>query len=169
MKLETRRLIIFPLTYEQLLLYVQAENKLEKELSLNEGNRTVPPALRDAFIETILPAVADPENDYLYSTLWTIVSKEHNQMVADLCFKGEPNEQGEIEIGYGTYEEFQGNGYMTEAIAAIANWAFVQPKVKTILAETDQQNIASHRILEKNNFKTYQTTEAMLLWRRHKP
>jgi ribosomal-protein-alanine N-acetyltransferase len=168
MKLETRRLIIFPLTYEQLLLYVQAENKLEKQLALNAGNRTVPPALRDAFTETILPAVADPENDYLYSTLWTDVSKEHNQMVADLCFKGEPNEQGEIEIGYGTYEQFQGNGYMSEAIAAVTTWAFNQPGVKTILAETEQQNIASHRTLEKNNFKIYKTTEAMLLWRRFK-
>jgi len=165
MKLETERLVIFPLTYDQLIMYLQAENRLEEVLSLNKGNRIIPQELLDAFKETILPAVADTTKNYLYSTLWTIVNKELNQMVADLCFQGEPNERGEIEIGYGTYDEFQGKGYMTEAIGAITRWAFNQPNVKTILAETDQSNLASHRTLAKNNFKPYKKVESMIWWK----
>jgi RimJ/RimL family protein N-acetyltransferase len=122
----------------------------------------------DALKETILPAVFS-SNNYLYSTLWTIVHKEKNQMVADFCFKGTPGQAGEIEIGYGTYEEFQGQGLMTEALGAMIEWAFRQPNVNTILAETDQSNEASHKILTKNNFKQYKVVDAMIWWKLEKP
>lgn len=44
-------------------------------------------------------------------------------MIGDLCIVGEPNQEGEIEIGYGVYDEFQGRGFMTEIVAGIAIWA----------------------------------------------
>ena len=165
MTLETPRLTIFPLTYDQLVLYLQDDSQLERELNLNETVRIIPHALLDAFNSTILPAVADTSKNYLYSTLWTIVCKERNQMVADICFKGEPNSKGEIEIGYGTYDEFQGMGFITEAIGAVSRWAFSQPKVTAIIAETDQINLASHRVLQKNGFEKYKTTETTFWWR----
>lgn len=168
MKLETDRLIIFPLSHQQLGLYLQAENKLEDTLGLYRGNRTISVELMDALKETILPAVFS-SNNYLFATLWTIVHKERNQMVADLCFKGIPNHAGEIEIGYGTYEEFQGNGFMTEALGAMIAWAFSQPNVNTMLAETDQTNEASHRTLLKNNFKQYKVVDAMIWWKLDRP
>jgi len=168
MKLETERLVIFPLSYDQLVLYLQGNNKLEEDLNLKKGNEKIPQELLEAFNETILPAVADNSRDYLYSTLWTIVSKEKNQMVADLCFKGEPSEHGEIEIGYGTHDAFKGNGFMTEAIGAIKVWAFNQPGVKTILAETDQNNLASHRTLAKNYFRPFKKVESMIWWKLEK-
>ncbi len=86
-------------------------------------------------------------------------------MVADVCFKGMPNAAGEIEIGYGTYDEFQGKGFMTEALGAMIEWAFSQPGVKTMLAETDQTNEASHRTLLKNNFKQDKEVDKMIWWK----
>lgn len=168
MKLETNRLIIFPLSYQQLDLYLQAENKLEDALGLHKGNRVISVDLAEALKETILPAVFS-SNNYLYSTLWTIVHKEMNQMVADFCFKGAPDHAGEIEIGYGTYEEFQGKGIMTEALGAMIEWAFSQPNVNTILAETDQTNAASHKTLLKNNFKSSKVVGAMIWWKLERP
>jgi [ribosomal protein S5]-alanine N-acetyltransferase len=168
MKLETHRLIIVPLTPAHLNLYLQADGRLEAELGLPYTPRTVPQALVEAMQETILPLVADPTKNYVYATLWTIISKAATQMVADLCFKGEPNADGEIEVGYGTYEQFQGQGYMTEALQAVANWAFTQPKVKAITAETDESNIASHRTLEKNGFTRYAMRGEMIWWRLEK-
>ncbi|SDD24847.1 GNAT family N-acetyltransferase [Williamwhitmania taraxaci] len=165
MIIETPRLTIFPLTFDQLVLYLRDDSQLERELNLNEAVRVIPQALLDAFNETILPAVADPSKNYLYSTLWTVVCKERNQMVADLCFQGEPNREGEIEIGYGTYDLFQGMGFITEAIGAVVRWAFSQPKVKAIIAETDQTNVASHRVLEKNGFVRVRTSESSFWWR----
>jgi len=36
-------------------------------------------------------------------------------MVGHLCIVREPNAKGEVEVGYGTYDEFQNKGFMTEA------------------------------------------------------
>ena len=37
-------------------------------------------------------------------------------MVGDLCLMGEPDENGMVEIGYGTYEDFRKRGVMAEAV-----------------------------------------------------
>lgn len=162
--IETERLIIKPLTYEQLLKYMKSDNSLEKELGLKESLRTISDELREALEETILPGVADPFKNYLFSTLWTIISKEENRMVGDLCFVGEPNCDGEVEIGYGTYEEFQDRGFMTEAVSRMINWAKTQPAVKSIVASTDKSNVASYKILIKNNFTKTGETDTLLNW-----
>ena len=78
--IETERLIIKPLTYGQLLKYIKADNSLELELELNETSRTISPELKEALEQTILPNVSDTKNNYLYSTLWTVISKKENQM-----------------------------------------------------------------------------------------
>ena len=165
MQIESDRLLLIPLTYEHLILYLQGEQKLERALNLEDSGRTISPELIEAFHETILISVANPANDYLYYTLWNVIDKTSRQMVADLCFKGEPNAKGEIEIGYGTYPAFTGKGYMTDAIRVLVKWAFDQPDVKTILAETERTNTASHRTLEKNNFIPFKVKGEMIWWR----
>lgn len=165
MKLYTSRLEIIPLSYSQLQLYIQENCLLERELSLELIPREVPIELAEAFTTTILPAVKTASN-HLFSTLWTIVVKEQNVMVGDLCFKGTPNEAGEIEIGYGTYDQFQGKGYMTEAIAAITDWALSQKGVRVVVAGTLANNVASQRVLEKCGFTSYKNSDEMIWWRR---
>jgi ribosomal-protein-alanine N-acetyltransferase len=162
--LETERLLIRPLSYNQLREYTELNNRLEQSLGLNSFTRTLPDELKEALEQVILPQVAASDN-HLYATLWTIIDKERKLMVGDLCFKGAPNAQGEVEIGYGTYDSFQGRGFMTEAIGAIAQWALKQPEVRAILAETDINNISSHRTLSKNSFKVYKKVENMIWWR----
>jgi [ribosomal protein S5]-alanine N-acetyltransferase len=163
--IETERLILKPLTYEQLKKYIRLDNSLETELSLNETLRTISPELKEALEKTILPNVADTSKNYLFSTLWTIISTEENKMVGDLCFVGEPNTEGEVEIGYGTYEEFRKRGFMTEAVAGIIEWAEKQPNILSIIASTEKSNIDSYSILERNNFEKYGETEILYNWR----
>lgn len=150
--IETKRLILKPLTYDQLVKYIKADNSLEIELNLNETSRTISPELKEALEQTILPNVADTSKDFLYSTLWTLIFKNANKMVGDICIVGEPNPNGEIEIGYGTYNEFRKKGFMTEAVSGMISWAKCQPKVFSIIASTEKDNIASFTILLKNNF-----------------
>lgn len=150
--LETERLILKPLTYDQLVKYIKADNSLEAELKLNKTSRTISLELKEALEQTILPNVADKSKDYLFSTLWTLISKSENKKVGDICIVGEPNSTGEIEIGYGTYEEFKGKGFMTEAVNGLIGWAKTQPKIIAIIASTDKNNIASFTILKKKQF-----------------
>jgi RimJ/RimL family protein N-acetyltransferase len=163
--IETERLILIPLTHGQLIKYVKLDNSLETELNLNETSRTISPELMEALEQTILPNVADPNKNYLFSTLWTVILKKENKMVGDLCFVGEPNEEGEVEIGYGTYEEFRKRGFMTEAVGAMIKWAGKQPGIRSIIASTMKSNIDSFSVLEKNNFIKSGETETLYNWR----
>lgn len=164
--LETERLWIQPLSFDQLRQYIQLDHSLEESLGLNPNERTLPGEMKEAMEQVILPQAAAAGPDLVYSTLWTIIDKEKKIMVGDLCFKGAPNAAGEIEIGYGTYRDFQGRGFMTEALGAITHWALQQPGVRAILAETDAENKSSHKTLSKNRFAVYQKVENMLWWRR---
>ena len=163
--IETERLLLKPLTHKQLIKYIKNDNSLEDELNLNKSSMTISKELKEALEKTILPNVADSTKNYLFSTLWTVIDKEHNKMVGDLCFVGEPNEDGEVEIGYGTYEEFRGNGFMVEAVKGLITWAKNHPKVKSIIASTEKNNIASYTILEKNNFLKVGETDTLFNWR----
>lgn len=164
-RVETERLILVPLTYEQLLKYTRDDNSLELELSLNETERTITPDLKEALELTILPNVKDKSKNYLYSTLWAAILKEENKMIGDLCFVGEPNMAGEVEIGYGTYEAFRNRGFMTEALGGMVQWAAKQPEVGSVFAATEKHNLASCAVLIKNNFAKFGETETLYHWR----
>ena len=164
--IETLRLTLKPLTYDQLLKYIRCDHSLESELGLNPSDRSIEPALVEALEQTILPHVADPARNYLFNTLWTAIDRDAQQMVGDLCFVGEPNEAGEVEIGYGTYPEFQGQGYMTEMVNGMVEWAKTQPGVRAIIASTDATNVASYRVLQKNNFVQTGDGDGVLKWLR---
>jgi len=163
--IETNRLLIKPLTLDQLIKYIQCDGSLEEELHLNPTSRTISEELKEALEQTIVPNVADTSKNYLYSTLWTAISKSDNKMIGDLCIVGEPNENGEIEIGYGTYDEFQGNGYMTEMVGGMIGWAKKQKIIKAITATTNKENFASFKVLLKNNFIKTGETESEFQWK----
>ncbi len=163
--IETERLIIKPLTYEQLAKYMRSDNSLETELNLNTSKRIISADLKEALEQTILPDVADSAKNYLFSSIWTIISKADNKMVGDLCFMGEPDEDGKIEIGYGTHEEFRKRGFMTEAVGAMIKWAEKQPDIRTIIASTCKSNVDSFSVLQKNNFVKSGETGTLFNWR----
>lgn len=150
--IETKRLILKPLSLDQLKMYILNDGSLEKELNVKHLKRSISVELQEAIEQTIIPNVSNPSNNYLYTTLWTIISKKENIMVGDLCFVAPPDYNGSIEIGYGTYENLQNKGFMTEAISGIIDWASHQQEIKKIVASCDKDNFASYKVLEKNHF-----------------
>jgi RimJ/RimL family protein N-acetyltransferase len=107
--------------------------------------------------------VANPLKNHLFFTLWTMIWKEKNCLVGDLCFVGEPNEFGEVEIGYGTYENYRNMGFMSEAVSGMINW--FKPYLNAVLASTEKDNPASAKVLTNNNFTNYDQDERLLHWR----
>ena len=69
------------------------------------------------------------------------------------------NERGET--GYTLEPEFHGKGYMTEALEKSIDYAFNTIKLKSIEAYTSKNNIASIKVLTKNNFIIDETQEAI--------
>ena len=105
--------------------------------------------LKIAYGEMLASCEANPEQRQWYAA-W-FIELPTGERIGELCFKGLSSD-GIVEIGYGLLPEFWGNGYASEAVSAMTEWASKQPGVKMIEAETDVGNIASQRVLEKAGF-----------------
>jgi Acetyltransferases, including N-acetylases of ribosomal proteins len=68
-------------------------------------------------------------------------------------FKGKPDENGVVEIGYSIMEEHQRKGYASEAVKALTRWAFGFPNVNKIIAQTFPENSGSIKVLGRCGFK----------------
>ena len=67
-------------------------------------------------------------------------------------FKGLPQPDGAIEIGYGIIPSQQSKGFATQAVNSLVQEAFSTAEVQTVLAHTVPKNRASQRVLKKNGF-----------------
>jgi [ribosomal protein S5]-alanine N-acetyltransferase len=63
-----------------------------------------------------------------------------------------PPQHGQVQMGYSVLPEFQRRGFATEMVRGLATWAFVQPDVVVIAAETEWANPGSVRVLERCGF-----------------
>ncbi len=159
----TDRLEIIPLSHSQLVAYTSPD-QLEKLLGLTENGRTVSERITAKIISEILPKIVTEKQSNLFDTFWIIVLKPINTITAEFCFKGEPNDDGVVTIGYATGKEFQNAGIMTEAIQAIISWVFKHTTTRIITATTDPTNYSSHRVLEKNRFVVKQENPDNWIW-----
>lgn len=72
---------------------------------------------------------------------------------AGICgLKGKPSADGTAEIGYSVLSQFQKQGLASEAVDGLLKWAFAQPSVTRVIAETYPELKPSIRVLEKNGF-----------------
>ncbi len=80
------------------------------------------------------------------------IDNDYPILCGSIGFKGPPDKRGTVEIGYSVLPEFQRQGLATEMVAGIIPWAKHQPEVRQIEAETNINDKASIRVLEKNGF-----------------
>ena len=92
---------------------------------------------------------------------YVLVPRAHGNAIGTAGFFGPPNEAGEVTIGYGMVEPEWGQGYGTQAVAALVAICRAHGGVTAINADTDLDNIGSQRVLEKNGFEHARTTEAL--------
>ena len=163
-ELQTKRLRLIALDRENLRLSLEDAQSMERNLGLNRGSRVEDEGIETA-VRQMLAVVVEDEARYLWSTHWQVVLREQNRIVGGLCFKGPPNEAGEVEIGYGTSSAYRRRGLMTEAVQELVRWAFGQPLVLSIVAETDRDNFGSHRVLRKCGFAPCGDGGQFLWWK----
>ncbi|KOS62828.1 GNAT family N-acetyltransferase [Lysinibacillus agricola] len=163
-ELSTKRLRLIPLNAKYLELLINEEKTLEIELSVSSKETFLDEELRQA-LKFRLSKVLEDEENYIWYTNWVIVSKEKNSIVGGIMLKGQPNEQGEVVIGYYTFPQYQGKGYMTEAVRMMKDWLLRQCNVKYVIADADKNNIASHKVLQKAGATLYSESEELYFWR----
>lgn len=137
MKIETTRLTLCPISDVEM-----------RHLAENEQDDT----MRQALSEMLQNCMDFPEKRMWYA-LWQMELKEKpGVIVGSFCFKG-VGKDGSVEIGYGLHDGFCGNGYMTEALNAVAEWALKQAGIEKIIAETDAENELSKKVLLHTGFQ----------------
>ena len=147
MKLETERLYIVPCTEESI--------HVANEQGYNSGPHIV------GHVENV-----KQNKDVLPWGAWYVIRKEDDIVLGDIGFKGKPNEEHTVEVGYGFIEKYWNKGYVTEAVQELIDWAFQTGEVETIIAETLLDNYGSIRVLEKLHMKRVDSTETMMNWNR---
>jgi RimJ/RimL family protein N-acetyltransferase len=158
MEIETERLLIKLLTLSQLYLWVNNISILEKEMNCKYGAEPIKGEFRNIIDGQIKIIENDPEN-YIYYSFWLIIRKSDRVVVGSMDFKNIPDENNEIEIGYGLGKRYEHNGYMTEAVKGFCEFALKDKKIDTIIAETETENVSSQNVLKKNGFKKYKKRE----------
>ena len=162
--LETEKLKLIPLNVHNLRYLIEDRRKMERNLGVKINDTELEESEIIA-LRTSLQKVIENKEDYLWYTNWVIVLKKENRMIGGLCFKGCPDEKGRVEIGYGMQDKYRGKGYMTEAVKKLINWAFSFNNVTEVIAETEKDNLPSHRVLEKVGMQKYEENEKMFWWR----
>lgn len=81
-----------------------------------------------------------------------IVFRPESRLVGTCGFKGMPEPDGSVEIGYEIADAYWGRGLGTEAARALTEWAVQQPGVKAVTAHTLAEENASTAILRKLGF-----------------
>ena len=146
MKLETERLYIMPCTEEKL--------RVAEKQGYNSGPHILGHIENVKQDEALLPWGA-----------WYVIRKEDDIVLGDIGFKGRPNENHTVEIGYGFIEKYWNKGYATESVDELIKWAFQTGEVETVIAETLLDNDSSIRVLENLHMKRVNSTETMINWK----
>ncbi|ORU00075.1 GCN5-related N-acetyltransferase [Anaerovibrio sp. JC8] len=129
---------------ERLRIYVASLAEMEQIIEVQISEE-----LKKAYNEMLDGYLDHPGQGEWYA-IW-LVTRHDGVQVGNLSFKG-LNEDGSVEIGYGIDAEFQGQGYATEAVNAVVDWAMKQDGVSRVEAETELDNIASQHVLAKCGF-----------------
>jgi ribosomal-protein-alanine N-acetyltransferase len=83
---------------------------------------------------------------------WGITLKGNSKIIGIIGHYRIQPENHRAEIGYMSLPEYNGKGYITEAIKEVVAYGFEQLKLHSIEAVIDPDNIASERVLQKNGF-----------------
>ncbi|WP_376766765.1 GNAT family N-acetyltransferase [Peribacillus huizhouensis] len=70
-----------------------------------------------------------------------MIHKKDQFIIGDMGFKGGPNAEGMIDIGYSVVQNYQGYGYAIEKGKALVKWGLYQRKVKEVVATCNPDNI----------------------------
>lgn len=135
MIIESERLRIRPRTMEEMDKLYNLEQDAE---------------MKKAYSEMIDCMKENPDHEE-WGANWLIELKDGTE-VGGVGFKGGPDKEGNVEVGYGIDEGYRRNGYASEAVYAVTEWALKQKGVLCVRAQTDINNEISKKVLRKNGF-----------------
>ena len=84
---------------------------------------------------------------------WGVCLKNSDKIISFMGFYRVQPESYRTEIGYMILPEYDGKGYVSEAVTTMLNYAFNTVGFHSVEAVIDPNNFGSARVLEKNGFR----------------
>jgi RimJ/RimL family protein N-acetyltransferase len=84
--------------------------------------------------------------------VFALVRHEDGRAIGGIGFHGAPDEEGRVEIGYDLVEGARGQGYATEAVRTLTEWALARDDVDTVIATIEGANLPSQRVVSRAGF-----------------
>lgn len=106
------------------------------------------------FVEAIGYWLAELERnpDLLGWTIWYVVHQADGAVIGIVAFKGLPID-GRTDVGYSIVGSYQRQGYATEAVQSIVEWAFADERVERVVGETMPGLVPSIKVMERLGFE----------------
>lgn len=156
--LRTPRLELRPATATTLRAELEGNGSLARALGVDVPPGW-PPELYDAdAVRHILTLLGEREDGGAFGLYYIIVRPDQHApaprgvLIGVGGFKGDPDADGEVEIGYGVLPDFQRRGFATEAVRAWVSLAFADPRVERVVGQTLDSLTPSIGVLEKAGF-----------------
>jgi ribosomal-protein-alanine N-acetyltransferase len=170
--IETNRLRLVPLSYEQLCLFKGNPEGLADNLGVDKiepyDDPETAPHVEEA-IQFWLENTKQHPLNFAWYTNWVIIHKDTSCVIGGIGFSGFPQEDGKTMAGYGLNTKYFGKGYASEALRALIAWGFRFPELKAIMADTPIQNIGSQRVLSNNGFTEISRDLELIHWELYQP
>ena len=164
--IETERLVIIPMTYSMVNSVLFGDKKIFEKSGIMLNDKW---PRQDTF--DIMNYIKDtmPKNDEASGfDVWIIVNKNDMRIIGDAGFKGEPDENGNVEIGFGLIDEEQRKGYGFEVASSLINWALQQKNVKVVKADCLIGNVGSIKVLERCGLHEIHRDHDYIYWEKDK-
>lgn len=158
----TDRLTIVPMTYSLVDSVLSGKNDELLKFGIHPNGKW---PLQDTLDMLNYVVNTMDKNDVVSGyDVWIVVKNEDMTIIGDAGFKGAPDENGEIEIGFGLIEDEHRKGYGYEVASALIQWASQNNKVKAIKADCLIDNMGSISLLKKCGMNEVSRDNEMIYW-----
>ncbi|MFG3499013.1 GNAT family N-acetyltransferase [Streptomyces sp. NPDC047928] len=100
---------------------------------------------------------------------YAIVRAADRRAIGGIGFHAAPDAEGQAEVGYDLVAGARGSGYATEALRALAAWAFTDPDVTVLRATVEHGNAPSHGVVARAGFLRIGATDDNVAYELRRP
>lgn len=149
MNIETKRLIMIPETPSAAEATAASNDALAAELHVTVPT-TWPPEIFADSLGYWAPILRE-HPEYAGWAAYYMILREGNTLVGLCGFTGPPAD-GRAEIGYAVLPAFQCRGLCKEAVMALLDFAFADPRVDCVVGQTLRELVPSIKVMESCGF-----------------
>lgn len=99
------------------------------------------------FIKKIKSGFHDHENVF-----WLMFDPVTNKAIGSICLWNFSSDYSTAELGYELHPDYQGKGFMNEAMTCVIDFSFAKLDISSLEAFTHRENQASKNLLHKHGF-----------------